>query len=152
MNVGGSHRKSRKRRAPMSEINVVPYIDVTFVLLMIFMITAPLVQNGVDVELPQAEAATPDLKDEPPVIVSIKKDGSFFINRVDGENDQVDETELFRRIKEVVDNKKAEHKEVQIYVGGDKSVEYGKIITVMDALKKIGVPKVGLMTTPPSEK
>jgi biopolymer transport protein TolR len=148
MNVGGSHRKSRKRRAPMSEINVVPYIDVTFVLLMIFMITAPLVKNGVDVELPQAEAATPELKDEPPVIVSIKKDGSLFINEGDGENQPVDETELLQHIEAVMEK----NKEAQIYVGGDTAVEYGKIITVMAALKKNGVPKVGLMTTPPPEK
>ena len=149
MNVGGSHRKSRKRRAPMSEINVVPYIDVTFVLLMIFMITAPLVQNGVDVELPQAEAATPETKEgaPQPVIVSIKKDGSFFIN-TSGDNDPVDETELLERIKAVMEN----NKETQIYVGGDKAVEYGKIITVMAALKNSGVPKVGLMTTPPPDK
>ncbi|NBV76061.1 MAG: protein TolR, partial [Methylococcaceae bacterium] len=80
MNVGGSNRKSRKRRGPMAEINVVPYIDVTFVLLMIFMITAPLVQTGVDVDLPQTEAAAVDLKDEPPLIVSIKRDGSFYID------------------------------------------------------------------------
>jgi biopolymer transport protein TolR len=148
MNVGGSHRKSRKRRAPMSEINVVPYIDVTFVLLMIFMITAPLVQNGVDVELPQAEAATPEMKDEPPVIVSIKKDGSLFINEGDGENVPVNETELLEHIQAV----REKNKDTQIYVGGDKAVEYGKIITVMAALKNSGVPKVGLMTSQPSEK
>ena len=146
MNVGGSHRKSRKRRAPMSEINVVPYIDVTFVLLMIFMITAPLVQNGVDVELPKAAAATPEF-DKPPVVVSIKKDGSYFIN-TDGENDPVNETELLERIKEVMEK----NKDAQIYVGGDTAVEYGKIITVMAALKDNGVPKVGLMTSPPPEK
>jgi len=149
MNVGGSHRKSRKRRAPMSEINVVPYIDVTFVLLMIFMITAPLVQNGVDVELPQAEAATPELKEGvPPVIVSIKKDGSYYINLGDGENEPVDESELLERIKDVMEK----NKDTQIFVGGDQAVEYGKIITVMAALKKNIVPKVGLMTTPPPEK
>ena len=148
MNVGGSHRKSRKRRAPMSEINVVPYIDVTFVLLMIFMITAPLVQNGVDVELPQAEAATPELKDEPPVIVSIKKDGSLFVNEGDGENVPVNETELLVHIQAARDK----NKDVQIFVGGDKAVEYGKIITVMAALKNSGVPKVGLMTSQPPEK
>jgi biopolymer transport protein TolR len=149
MNVGGSHRKSRKRRAPMSEINVVPYIDVTFVLLMIFMITAPLVQNGVDVELPQAEAATPELKEGvPPVIVSIKKDGSYYINLGDGENEPVDESELLERIKDVMEK----NKDTQIFVGGDQAVEYGKIITVMAALKKNNVPKVGLMTTPPPEK
>ncbi|MDD2739887.1 protein TolR [Methylomonas lenta] len=147
MNVGGSNRKSRKRRAPMAEINVVPYIDVTFVLLMIFMITAPLVQTGVDVDLPQADSASVDLKDEPPVIISIKKDGSFFIDIGDRQDEPVDEGVLYSRVAaKLQDNPKA-----QIYVRGDHMVEYGKIVTVMAALKAAGAPKVGLMTTPPPE-
>ena len=147
MNVGGSNRRSRKKRGPMAEINVVPYIDVTFVLLMIFMITAPLVQTGVDVDLPQAEAAAVDLKDEPPVIVSIKKDGSFYIDIGDRQDEPVDESVLYTRVAAVLIN----NPQAQIYVRGDHSVEYGKIVTVMAALKGAGAPKVGLMTTPPPE-
>ncbi len=147
MNVGGSNRKSRKRRGPMAEINVVPYIDVTFVLLMIFMITAPLVQTGVDVDLPQAEASPVDLKDEPPVIVSIKKDGSFFIDIGDRNDEPVDESVLYTRVAAVLRN----NPQAQIYVRGDHLVEYGRIVTVMAALKNAGAPKVGLMTTPPPE-
>ncbi len=148
MNVGGSNRKSRKRRGPMAEINVVPYLDVTFVLLMIFMITAPLVQTGVDVDLPQAEAAAVDLKDEPPVIVSIKKDGAFYIDIGDRQDEPVDEDVLYTRVAAVLRN----NPQAQIYVRGDHLVEYGKIVTVMAALKVAGAPKVGLMTTPPPEK
>jgi biopolymer transport protein TolR len=148
MNVGGSNRKSRKRRAPMAEINVVPYIDVTFVLLMIFMITAPLVQTGVDVDLPQADAAAVDLEDVPPVIVSIKKDGSFYIDIGDRQDEPVDEDVLYSRVATVLKN----NPKTQIYVRGDHMVEYGKIVTVMAALKVAGAPKVGLMTTPPPEK
>lgn len=148
MNVGGSNRKSRKRRGPMAEINVVPYIDVTFVLLMIFMITAPLVQTGVDVDLPQADAAAVDLKDEPPVIVSIKKDGSFYIDIGDRQDEPVDQETLYTRVAAVLRN----NAQAQIYVRGDHEVEYGKIVTVMAALKAAGAPKVGLMTTPPPEK
>ncbi len=148
MNVGGSNRKSRKRRGPMAEINVVPYIDVTFVLLMIFMITAPLVQNGVDVDLPQAEAAAVDLKDEPPVIVSIKKEGAFYVNLGDGQDEPVDEDTLYTRVAAVLRN----NPQAQVYVRGDHLVEYGKIVTVMAALKLAGAPKVGLMTTPAPEK
>ena len=146
MNVSGSNRKSRKRRGVVAEINVVPYIDVTFVLLMIFMITAPLVQTGVDVDLPQAEAAAVDLKEEPPVIVSINKDGHFFINIGDGD-EPVDEGVLLTRIAAVMRN----NPNAQIYVRGDHLVEYGRIVTVMAALKTAGAPKVGLMTTPPPE-
>lgn len=148
MNVGGSNRKSRKRRGPMAEINVVPYIDVTFVLLMIFMITAPLVQTGVDVDLPQTDAAAVDLKDEPPVIVSIKKDGSFYIDIGDRQDEPVGEDVLYSRVSTVLRNKP----QTQIYVRGDHLVEYGKIVTVMAALKAAGAPKVGLMTTPPPGK
>ena len=148
MNVGGSNRKGRKRRAPMAEINVVPYIDVTFVLLMIFMITAPLVQTGVDVDLPQADAAAVDLKNEPPVIVSIKKDGNFYIDIGDRQDEPVDENVLYNRVATVIKS----NPHAQIYVRGDHSVEYGKIVTVMAALKSAGAPKVGLMTTPPPDK
>lgn len=147
MNVGGSNRRSRKRRV-MAEINVVPYIDVTFVLLMIFMITAPLVQTGVDVDLPQADSAAVDLKDEPPVIVSIKKDGSYFIDIGDRQDEPVDEDVLYTRVAAVIKN----NAKAQIYVRGDHTVDYGKIVTVMAALKAAGAPKVGLMTTPPPEK
>ena len=147
MNVGGSNRKSRKRRAPMAEINVVPYIDVTFVLLMIFMITAPLVQTGVDVDLPQADSASVDLNDEPPVIVSIKKDGSFYIDSGDRQDEPVDEAVLYNRVAATLQK----NPQAQIYVRGDHMVEYGKIVTVMAALKAAGAPKVGLMTTPPPE-
>ena len=148
MNVGGSNRRSRKRRAPMSEINVVPYIDVTFVLLMIFMITAPLVQTGVDVDLPKAETAAVDLKDEPPVIISIKRDGTFYIDIGDRQDEPVDDDVLYTRVAAVMKN----NPQAQIYVRGDHQVEYGKIVTVMAALKNAGAPKVGLMTTPPPEK
>lgn len=148
MNVGGSNRSRRKRRGPMSEINVVPYIDVTFVLLMIFMITAPLVQTGVDVDLPQADSAAVDLKDDPPVIVSIKKDGAFYIDIGDRQDEPVDEDVLYTRVAAVLRN----NPKTQIYVRGDHLVEYGKIVTVMAALKAAGAPKVGLMTTPPPEK
>ncbi|MDD4914871.1 MAG: protein TolR [Methylococcales bacterium] len=148
MNVGNSHRRSRKRRGPIAEINVVPYIDVTFVLLMIFMITAPLVQTGVDVDLPQADAQQVDLKNDPPVIVSIKKDGDFYIDVGDRQDEPVSEDELYSRVSTVLKT----NSHAQIYVRGDHAVEYGKIVTVMAAIKSAGAPKVGLMTTPPPEK
>lgn len=147
MNVGGRSRTGRKRRAPMAEINVVPYIDVTFVLLMIFMITAPLVQSGVDVDLPQADAQAVDLEDKPPVIVSIKKDGAFYLDVGDRQDDPVDEDELYVRVAGVFKN----NPKTQIYVRGDHTVDYGKIVKVMVALKAAGAPKVGLMTTPPEK-
>jgi len=80
---------SRKRRKPMAEINVVPYIDVTLVLLIIFMITAPLIQSGVDVDLPVADAKDISLEDHPsPIIISITKAGQFYIDLGNGEDDE----------------------------------------------------------------
>lgn len=151
MNVGDSNRKSRKRRRPMAEINVVPYIDVTFVLLMIFMITAPLVQTGVDVDLPEAEAESVDLQDQTPVIVSIKRDGSFYVDIGNGDEEAsspVDEATLRTRVAAVFRN----NPKAQLYVRGDHDVDYGSIVKVMVELKKTGAPKVGLMTSPPPEK
>jgi TolR protein len=152
MNVsGGSNRRSRKKRGPMAEINVVPYIDVTFVLLMIFMITAPLVQTGVDVDLPQAEAESVDLQDQTPVIVSIKKDGSLYVDVGNGDEEAetpVDAETVKTRVAAVFRN----NPKAQLYVRGDHEVDYGSIVKVMVELKKTGAPKVGLMTAPPPEK
>lgn len=131
-----------KRRKPMAEINVVPYIDVTLVLLIIFMITAPLVQTGVDVDLPQAETAPVDQKNEPPVIVSVDQQGQYFIDIGEQENEPVSAEVLLYRVAAVLRNKP----KTQVYIRGDQTVAYGKVVTVMAALKNAGVPSVGLMT------
>lgn len=133
-----------KKRKPMAEINVVPYIDVTLVLLIIFMITAPMVQTGVDVDLPETDATAVD-NSEPPVIVSIDKDGQYFIDIGEDENDPVDLRALLLRIRAVRKN----NSKAQIYVKGDKNVPYGKVVVLMATLKEAQVPKVGLMTSSP---
>ena len=133
-----------KRRKPMAEINVVPYIDVTLVLLIIFMITAPLVQTGVDVDLPQADTATIDQENSPPVIVSIDKKGDYFIDVGEQDDAPVSAKTLLVRVRAVLNNKP----KTQVYIRGDHTVNYGKVVTVMTALKNAGVPSVGLMTSP----
>ena len=133
-----------KRRKPMAEINVVPYIDVTLVLLIIFMITAPLVQTGVDVDLPQADTSSVEQKSEPPVIISVDKQGLFFIDIGEQSDEPVSASDLLYRVAAVLRNKP----ETQVYIRGDHSVAYGKVVTVMAALKNAGVPSVGLMTSP----
>ncbi len=130
------------RRKPMAEINVVPYIDVMLVLLIIFMITAPLVQNGVEVDLPQANAEPVDQKNTPPVIVSIDKNGLYYIDIGEDENESVSAEMVSIRVQAVLRNKP----ETQVYVRGDKEVSYGKVVALMVALKG-HVPSVGLMTT-----
>ena len=133
----------RKRRKPMAEINVVPYIDVTLVLLIIFMITAPLVPTGVEVDLPQADTSPSDSNNERPVIVSINKLGQYYIDIGENEDEPVTDRVLLVRVAAVLRNKP----KTQVYIRGDHTVSYGKVVTVMAALKNAGVPSVGLMTS-----
>lgn len=131
-----------KSRKPMAEINVVPYIDVTLVLLIIFMITAPLLQTGVEVDLPQADTSVVEQNDDLPVIVSIDKLGQYYIDIGEDEDEVVSAEVLLVRVAAVLRNKP----DTQVYIRGDHGVEYGKVVTVMAALKNAGVPSVGLMT------
>ena len=128
----------------MAEINVVPYIDVTLVLLIIFMITAPLVQTGVEVDLPQADSSTIDQENNLPIIVSIDKKGDYFIDVGEQEEESVSAQTLLVRVMAVLKNKP----KTQVYIRGDHTVDYGKVVTIMTALKNAGVPSVGLMTSP----
>ena len=136
-------RRKHGRRKPMGEINVVPYIDVTLVLLIIFMITTPMLQTGVEVDLPKAQSAMVEQKEgEPPIVVSIKETGEYFIN-TDGHNDEQIEPEVINdRVTLVLNNKPG----TQVLINADKGVDYGTVVTVMAALKNAGVPTVGLMT------
>ena len=138
-------KRKHGRRKPMGEINVVPYIDVTLVLLIIFMITTPMLQTGVEVDLPQAESAMVEQKEgEPPIVISIKEQGEYYIN-VDGQNDERIEPEVINdRVAIVLNNKPG----TQVLISADKGVDYGTVVTVMAALKNAGVPTVGLMTKP----
>jgi biopolymer transport protein TolR len=132
------------KRKPMAEINVVPYIDVTLVLLVFFMITAPLVQTGVDVDLPQAETEPVNQdSNEPPIIVSINKEGRYFIDIGGSDDNSVSANTLLIRVRAVLKNKPG----TPVYIRGDHSVSYGKVVEVMAALKNAGVPNVGLMTS-----
>ncbi len=133
-----------KRRKPIAEMNVVPYIDVTLVLLIIFMITPPLVQNGVEVDLPQADSATVEQDKDRPVIVSVDKKGDYFIDIGEEDEAAVDAKTLLVRVRAVLRNKP----KTPIYIRGDHTVAYGQVVTVMTALKNAGVPNVGLMTSP----
>lgn len=128
----------------MAEINVVPYIDVTLVLLIIFMITAPLIQSGVDVDLPQANTSPIEDDDKPaPIIISINKAGQYFIDLGLGEEETaVSPGEILLLTAAVRKNKP----ETAVYIRGDKQVEYGLVVTVMAALKNAGIENVGLMT------
>jgi biopolymer transport protein TolR len=131
------------RRKPMAEINVVPYIDVTLVLLIIFMITTPMLQTGVDVELPQAESATVESEaDNMPVVVSINEQSQYFITIDDQEPEQILREEVEARVMAVLTKKP----KTQVLIGAYKGIEYGVVVTLMAGLKNAGVSSVGLMT------
>lgn len=130
----------------MGEINVVPYIDVTLVLLIIFMITTPMLQTGVDVDLPKAESANVEQKEggKPPIVISIQQDGKYFIN-VDGNNDvPIQPDEINDRVTVAISG----NKDPQVLINADEKIDYGSVVKVMASLKNVGVPNVGLMTEP----
>lgn len=136
-----------KKRKPMAEINVVPYIDVMLVLLVIFMVTAPLLMQGVQVELPQANSVPLDNKEDEPVIVSIKRDGSYYLNLG---NDQ-DVAKPLLQVTDTVAKVLRQKPNTPVLVWGDTKVEYGLVVNLMSELQKAGAPSVGLVTDPPNQ-
>ena len=136
----------RKRRKLKSEINVVPYIDVMLVLLIIFMVTAPLLNLGVDIHLPQSKAtAIQDIKD--PVLVSVDKDGSLFLTLGTAKREPIDAQSLVDKVSAFV----RANPQVSVMIGGDDRVDYGKVYQAMVLLQQAGVAKVGLMSQPVPE-
>ena len=135
----------RRRRRPMAEINVVPYIDVMLVLLVIFMITVPLLTQGVKVELPQADAEPLPQEADDPVVVSVNAGGDWFIDVGEGKNDPVDADTLAARVETVLRHKP----KTPILVRGDRNVDYGKVIEVMVTIQAAGASNVGLITEVP---
>ncbi|MDH5736452.1 MAG: protein TolR [Gammaproteobacteria bacterium] len=129
----------------MSEINVVPYIDVMLVLLIIFMITAPLIQQGVEIDLPQASANPLPPDQDEPVVVSVDKKGDFYLDIGDQPDKPIDAQLLINRVAAVRQLKP----NVPVLVRGDRDVGYGSVIDVMVLLQKAGIEKVGLMTQQP---
>ncbi|HET6564807.1 MAG TPA: protein TolR [Xanthomonadales bacterium] len=139
----------RARRRPMAEINVVPYIDVMLVLLVIFMITAPLLNLGVEVELPKADAEPlENQQNEEPLVLTVLRNGDLYLN-AGGDmagiaSGMIDPETLVTTVSAIV----RRNPELEILVGGDKQVEYGAIYQAMVLLQKAGVQKVGLMSDP----
>ncbi len=134
-------RRSGKRK-PVSEINVVPYIDVMLVLLIIFMITAPLIQQGVEIDLPQASANPMPPEQREPLIISVSKAGDFYLNIGENNDKPIEEQLLANRVAAVIKN----HPQTPVLVRGDKAVDYGRVTEAMVLLQLAGVEKVGLMT------
>ncbi len=131
-------------RKPMSEINVVPYIDVMLVLLVIFMVTAPLLTQGVKVELPRAASEPIEAKEEP-LIVSVKADGSLHINLGADTDQALTLGEIRTKVAAVL----RRNPDTPVLVWGDVKVPYGSVVTLMSELQGAGAPSVGLVTDAP---
>jgi len=138
-----SARGSRRfgyRKPPVSDINVTPFVDVMLVLLIVFMVTAPLLTQGVQVSLPQANNQ-PIAEDTKPVNVSIKNDGSVYIQTRKVKNDAI----LVQSLKDIA---KARKDVTNILLRADEGVAYGRVMSVMGALQEAGLVNVGLITKP----
>jgi biopolymer transport protein TolR len=133
----------------MSEINVVPYIDVMLVLLVIFMATAPLLTQGVVVDLPDAPSE-PVEQEEDPLVVSVRKDGAIFVNlgiqNADEEGTRVTIYSLEDQAGKIL----RARAEVPVYVKADHALDYGTVVRIMTALQRAGAGSVGLITEPPA--
>ncbi|MEM9100727.1 MAG: protein TolR [Pseudomonadota bacterium] len=131
----------RKRHRQVAEINVVPYIDVMLVLLVIFMVTAPLITAGVQVELPVGEAEPLPQDEETPLIASIDKDGLYYLTYGEQQDKALAEEDLRRFVQAYLQ----ENPKTPVMVNGDRSVSYDQVMTLMVLLKGEGVESVGLM-------
>ena len=135
---GGSRRRGRRRRRPLSDINVTPLVDVMLVLLIVFMISAPLLTTGVSVDLPQARSSPLPGQDEP---LSVTIDAQ---KRILVQDSVTDLAALPIRLQAITQR----NKDARIFVRGDKGVDYGTIMAVVSAINRAGFAKVALLTDP----
>lgn len=135
------------KRKMVAEINVVPYIDVMLVLLVIFMVTAPVLFQGVNVNLPQSSAKAVESKKLEPIVVSVNANGDYYLNIASNPTQMVSDQDLLRIV--TTELRKSQNSEArQVLVKGDKDVGYGKIMQAMVLLQQAGAQTVGLITQP----
>ena len=132
----------RKQQNIISEMNVVPYIDVMLVLLIIFMVTAPMLNQGIDVKLPKADGVAVDInKDNLPIIITLNLKGEYYISS----NSALVKTNKETLIEKIIQEKK-KRPTVKILIKGDEGIGYGKIVSIMDILNKNNITDFGLLT------
>ena len=127
---------NRSKNEPMSEINVTPFVDVMLVLLIIFMITAPLLTTGIKINLPKSAANQISEKKEP-ITITINKKGEIYL-----QNKQMDSKKLIKKLSEL----KKQDQDLKIYIRGDRDINYGKIMKIMGEINRAGFKKVALVT------
>ncbi len=134
-----------QKRKLMGEINVVPYIDVMLVLLVIFMVTAPLLTQGIEVDLPKANAAPiQDVEDQDPLVLSVDADGNLYLNAGDDEDKPTSGEEIRRRVGIVL----GEQPKTPVLVKADRAVPYGNVVGAMVVLQQAGAQSIGFVTDP----
>lgn len=124
----------------LADINVTPLVDVMLVLLIIFMITAPMLHQGIEVALPQADAETMDLEFDDPIVLSINRDGIVYI-----QEEPVHPTQLVERLQPLVEARAGE----TVFLKGDRDLAYGRVVEVLDILHRGGIEQIGMITERP---
>ncbi len=141
-------RRSARHRRLNSDINVVPYIDVMLVLLIIFMVTAPLITAGVEVTPPQAAANPLDASDDEPLVLTVDAEGKLYLDVGDHTDQALDPETVVLKARAVLTRKP----QTPVVVRGDGKASYGQVVSAMVLLQKAGADKVGLVTEPPPGK
>lgn len=134
--VSGGRRRRGKRHAPMSEINVTPFVDVMLVLLIIFMVAAPLLTVGVPIDLPETRAKQLNSETQP-ITISVREGGQIFLQET-----EITANELIPKLQAIAKNGYDE----RLYVRGDRATDYGTVMRLMGALNQAGYKKIGLVT------
>lgn len=134
-----------RRRRLISEINVVPYIDVMLVLLVIFIITAPLLAQGIHVDLPELNAKVLDSKSKEPIVVSVDKEGLYYLNISESPHRSLSASDMVTKVTAYL----RQDKNRPVLLNGDRGVSYGKVVYAMALLQKAGAGSIGLITQSP---
>jgi biopolymer transport protein TolR len=144
---------SRSRPNVNADINIVPYIDVMLVLLVIFMMTTPIIEQGVEIDLPQADANMVEYTKDQPTVITIDKQGDYYINSLEDATAEITEEGEKVSINVAINRVIARLQiwpEMKVFVRGDKNVDYGSVVELMALLQQNGVDKVGIVTENPN--
>jgi len=133
-------RSPESGEAPIAEINVTPLVDVMLVLLIIFMVTAPMLHHGIEVALPRADSQPIPIRKDDPLVLSINRDGMIYLR-----NEPVHPTRLVERLAPILRGRGDE----TVFLKGDRDVAYGKVVEVLDLLQRGGITRIGIVTDRP---